>query len=59
MVATVPEVVIVIAATFKQRKRHLYIRKRQAPSEPITLIGYKLLLNYKKAITVLDKVLFK
>ena len=57
--ATVPRAAIVTAAAFKQRKRHLYIKKKQAPSEPLTPIGYKLLLNYKEAITVLSKVLSK
>ena len=39
--------------------RHLYIRKRQAPLEPLISIGCKLLLNYKEAITVLGEVLSK
>ena len=57
--ATVPKAVIATAATFKQRKRYLYIKKRQAFLKPLTPIGRKLLLDYKEAITVLDKVLFK
>ena len=54
-----PGVVIATAAAFKQYKRHLYVRKRQAPLEPLTPIGRKLPLDYKKAITVLGKVLSK
>ena len=57
--AIVPKVVIVIAAASKQRKRYLYIKKKQAPSEPLTPIGCKLPLEYKKTITVLGKVLSK
>ena len=57
--ATVPKAVIAIAAAFKQRERHLYIKKRQVPLKPLTLIGYRLPLDYKEAITVSGKVLFK
>ena len=57
--ATVPKAAIVIAATFKQHKHHFYVKKRQVPSEPLIFIGHKLPLNYKKAITILNKVLSK
>ena len=57
--ATVLKAVIATAAAFKQYKRHFYIRKRQVFLEPLISIGHKLLLNYKKAITVLSKVLSK
>ena len=56
--ATVPRAIIVLAAT-KQYKYYLYTRKRQTSLEPLIPIGYKLLLDYKKAITVLNKVLLK
>ena len=55
---TVPRATTVLAAA-KQRKRHLYTRKRQAPSKPFTPIKHKLLLDYKEAITILNKVLSK
>ena len=55
----VPRAVIVIVAASKQRKRHLYTRKRQALLEPLIPIGCKLLLDYKEAITILKEVLFK
>ena len=57
--AIVPKAVIVTAAAFKQYERHLYIKKRQVPSEPLIPIGHKLLLDCKEAITVLNEVLFK
>ena len=57
--ATVPRVVIATAAASKQYKRYFYIKKRQAPLEPLTPIGHKLLLDCKEAITVLGKVLSK
>ena len=56
---TVPKAVTATAATFKQRKCYFYIKKRQASLKPLIPIKYKLLLNYKEAITVLGKVLFK
>jgi hypothetical protein len=58
-VAIVPGVTIEIAAAFKQRKRHLYAGKRQAPLEPLIVVGRKLLLERKEAITVLAEVLSK
>jgi len=58
-VAIVPRVIIVTAAATKQRKRHLYVRKRQAPLKPLIPIGRKLLLDYKEAITILKEVLSK
>ena len=57
--ATVPKVVIAIAAAFKQHERYFYIKKRQAPSKPLTSVKCKLLLNYKETIIILSKVLFK
>ena len=57
--AIVLRAVTATAATFKQHERHLYIRKRQVFLEPLTPIGRKLPLDYKEAITVLGKVLFK
>ena len=57
--AIIPKAVIAIVAAFKQSKRHFYIKKRQAPLKPLIPIGYKLPLNYKEAIIVLNKVLSK
>ena len=57
--ATVPRAVIITAAASKQRKRYLYARKRQARLEFLIPLGCKILLNYKEAITILGKVLFK
>ena len=45
--------------TAQQYKYYLYTRKRQAPLNPLIAIRYKLLLNYKEAITVLGEVLLK
>jgi hypothetical protein len=57
-VATVPKAIIVLTIT-KQYKYHLYTGKRQVFLKPLTPIRRKLPLNYKKAITVLGKVLSK
>ena len=45
--------------TTQQCKRYLYTRKRQAPLDPLIAIRYKLLLDYKEAITILGEVLSK
>ena len=57
--ATVPRAIIAIAAAIKQRKRHLYAKKRQAPLEPLIPVGRKLLLDCEEAITILGEVLSK
>ena len=59
MVATVPRAATATAAASKQHKRHLYIRKRQVPLEPLTSIRRKLPLNCEEAITVSGEVLSK
>ena len=57
--AIVPGAVIAIAAAFKQRKYYFYIKKKQVLLKPLTPIRRKLPLDYKKAITILGKVLSK
>ena len=56
---TVPKAVTATAAASKQCERHLYIGKKQVPSEPLTPVGRKLPLDREEAITVSGEVLSK
>ena len=50
---------VIELTTAQQCKRYLYTGKRQAPLSTLIALGYKLLLDYKEAITVLGKVFSK